>query len=374
MHRRRILRALARAALLFAAAFVISSAAYGYNENVPYPYEPDHSAGDCYSCHTNGCSDCHMSSTGYHGPHGSYSTTTNKCEACHSVHVAGGSLKLLPADTIIDSCSVCHDGTGGGGVYGTLAARGVAVGARHSIDATNVIPGGDPATGGSATRIFRGASGRLTCTDCHSPHDAQTVAAFYGDRRRSDRNYPLARNEITNSNKLLKQQPTGGSAVVTEYGSDWCLACHAGRVSGGAVHNHPAESSATVGAPYIYRNLPVLNGDGPTSSTVLAQLGGRPSVRGSGNRGYLMPYPRTAQQTGHYPVCMQCHEDSRDAGDLDTAGVATAQPSAVTTLDGAVPTDNPRFQNFPHESANAKLLVETNDDLCLNCHTLAQLP
>ncbi len=33
------------------------------------------------------------------------------------------------------------------------------------------------------------------------------------------------------------------------------------------------------------------------------------------------------------------------------------------------PGGNPRFQNFPHETQNAHFLVETNDDLCLNCHT-----
>jgi predicted CXXCH cytochrome family protein len=37
-------------------------------------------------------------------------------------------------------------------------------------------------------------------------------------------------------------------------------------------------------------------------------------------------------------------------------------------------TDNPRFQNFPHETENPQLLVETDDDLCLNCHTPANLP
>jgi predicted CXXCH cytochrome family protein len=39
-----------------------------------------------------------------------------------------------------------------------------------------------------------------------------------------------------------------------------------------------------------------------------------------------------------------------------------------------VTTDNPRFQNFPHETANTRMLVETGDDLCTNCHPPAVLP
>jgi hypothetical protein len=36
--------------------------------------------------------------------------------------------------------------------------------------------------------------------------------------------------------------------------------------------------------------------------------------------------------------------------------------------------DNPLFQNFPHETTNDNMLVETNDDLCLNCHPATALP
>ena len=37
-------------------------------------------------------------------------------------------------------------------------------------------------------------------------------------------------------------------------------------------------------------------------------------------------------------------------------------------------TVNPTFQNFPHETENPNMLVETNDDLCLNCHPATALP
>jgi len=38
-------------------------------------------------------------------------------------------------------------------------------------------------------------------------------------------------------------------------------------------------------------------------------------------------------------------------------------------VDGWAEGDNPRYQVFPHESDNPSFLVETDDDLCLNCHT-----
>lgn len=359
-------------------SFIVASSAYGYDENKPYPYMPSHAEGDCNNCHTNGCDSCHAlhlpGTDDYRGPHGLYSSATAKCEVCHTVHDAGGTLKLLPGNTINDTCLTCHDGTAGNGVYGALVARGLTVGGGHSIDSTNAVPGGDAATGGSSTRVFKGEGGFLTCTDCHSPHETDTVAAFFGDRRRSTRPYPMSRSEVTNSTKLLKQKPTGATTSVLEYGSDWCLACHAGRASGDAVHNHPVETASSTANPYVYRNLPVVNADTPTSVTVLGQLGGRPAIRGSGNRGYLMPYPRTVQQAGHAPICMQCHEDTRDVGDLDAAGVADAVPSVVTTLDGRNAADNPRFQNFPHETENAYMVIENDDDLCLNCHPTGGLP
>jgi hypothetical protein len=37
-------------------------------------------------------------------------------------------------------------------------------------------------------------------------------------------------------------------------------------------------------------------------------------------------------------------------------------------------TDTPRFQTFPHEGVNANFLVETDDNLCLNCHPVSGLP
>lgn len=299
------------------------------------------------------CSSCHGAVGPAKGPHGDYTAGTDKCQTCHAVHRAGSPL-LLPKQTISGTCSTCHDGTGGGGVYGTLQARGLTPGGGHSIETTNVIPNGDP-TGGPSTRTFGGVEGKLSCGDCHSPHDSDTVTAFQGDRVRTAGVGPAV------SSKLLRQKPTGATYASAEYGSDWCGSCHSGAVNGTVGgHNHPAETSATANA-YSYRNVPSLASTASVTTT-LAPLGGS-------NLGYLMPDPRTPEQTGHAPLCQQCHEDSRALGT-----VGAAEPFKVSAPDGANESDQPRFQNFPHETANSGMLVESGDDLCTNCHTPSQLP
>ena len=69
------------------------------------------------------------------------------------------------------------------------------------------VPGGNAGTGGSATMGFSGAGGTLGCDDCHSPHDAQTVAPFTAERRRTD--VDVAYGDGVKTNRLLKQHPGG---------------------------------------------------------------------------------------------------------------------------------------------------------------------
>lgn len=323
------------------------------------------------------------------GPHGGYMTTTTKCATCHSVHVASGDgVLLLPAATIKGTCETCHDGSGGQGVYGVLAAKipVVPVAASHRVIDTNpgtivVVPGG-AANGDDSTEVFSGAGGNLTCTDCHSPHGTNVVNEFTGDRARAAEDLPP--DPTLKSSRLLKQVPTsyGGDPIV-EYGSDWCGACHEGRLSGsGMANNHPVES--TVNLPdsglladlFYYDRVARVTGVGVSTTEI--------GTMGKSNGGYVMPdliTGRTAEQDGHDPICQQCHEDARSVGDdlvnnpqrLDNS---PSEAFTVTALDGAVTTDNPRFQVFPHESQVASFLVEdgTLDDLCLNCHNPAMLP
>jgi predicted CXXCH cytochrome family protein len=371
--------------LTLAALLLSAGVAYAYDEP---NNAPEHHTEYCATCHrglTGGSTDC--ASGGCHamhgspdvtsgkGPHGLYATTSDRCSTCHTLHDAGGS-KLLARATVSGSCFTCHDGTGGKGVYGAIKARtGIEPAGAHRIDTSTVVPGGNATTGGDGTMPFKGPGSTLTCDDCHSPHDSNTVAPFKVERwRNTYSNIYIAimpglnyRGALTN--RLLRKNPGGSATSVAEYGADWCAACHQGRMSGGTVINHPVDRvGGSVTSVFTYSNVALLSSDSLTSVTTTGTMAGT-------NRGYLMPFPRTAQQGDHAPICQQCHEDARDVGTLSADGAsADAASFVITTPDGSTASDNPRFQNFPHETTLDKLLVETDDDLCLNCHPPAALP
>jgi len=308
------------------------------------------------------------------GVHGRYLVTSSKCSECHSVHAApADGAVLLPGATITATCFTCHDGTAtyGKGVYGAIEGRGETVGGGHRIDNTSTVPGGNAADGGSSVGTFNGVDGTLTCTDCHAPHGANMVEAFLGERTRTSM---FSLSNTYRSSKLLKQLPGNATTMAPVYGSDWCLGCHAGRDSGlSTAHNHPVESISTYAdatTRFSYSNVARLL----VSTTPTGSLG-------QNNGGYLMPYPRTAEQSGHAPICQQCHEDARNVGSLSASGsTGTVNPFITNGADGTViVNNNPRFRTFPHETQNYRMLVEGTtttfyDDLCLNCHPLAQLP
>lgn len=357
---------------LFAAALILLALvqpAFAFNENPSAETTSVYNEANCGGCHNpwNG-------SAGLFNPsavHSGYVTVSNKCKQCHAVHNADQfGQKLLPGPTVSDSCNTCHDGTGGNGVYGVFAARGLTPSAEHTTEVTNVVPGGNPLTGGDATLpLSAWSTGNLSCIDCHSPHGASVVASYTSDRRRGSLGVPSYY-----SSKLLKQRPGNAATATPYYGSDWCLGCHRGRASANPLHNHPVETSATFGPGYYwFGSVGVVATDTPTTTVVVGEMG-------LNNRGYLMPFPRRGAQTGHLPICQQCHKDARNpavggvgslSADGNTADVATW---TSTMTDGRAPNDNPRFTNFPHEGMNPNFLVETYDDLCLNCHPPAGLP
>lgn len=318
---------------------------------------------DCVFCHGMDASSAEATRS---GPHGGYATTTNKCAVCHQVHTApaGGHL-LLAGATVKGTCETCHDGTGGAGVYGVVAARlgPGAVKSAHSIDTTGAIPGGDPSTGATFTAPFV-----LGCADCHSPHGTDVVEPFTGDRARSSLAAPVT------SSRLLRRVPRMAAGPVDQYGSDWCGSCHRGRLSGsGATGNHPvdSEASSATSDPFVYESVARVRGVN-TTSTEIGSLG-------RNNFGYVMPddvseeHTRTPAQRGHYPICQQCHEDARRVGNVAPQQIVLDELFSVTaTLSvGTTVGDNPEFQSFPHESNNEYLLIEPAgaDSLCLNCHT-----
>ncbi|MDO8915877.1 MAG: cytochrome c3 family protein, partial [Coriobacteriia bacterium] len=320
--------------------------ANGYDEIVGYP-PVSHSGGDCETCHVpltgvrEACggsgAQCHTMFIGYldaasgKGPHGLYSKTSDRCGACHTVHASTGA-KLLPAATVTSSCFVCHDGTGGRGVYGAIYARtSVQPQGGHRYNQVTSVPGGSSTNGGSSsTLVFKGDGGTLSCGDCHSPHDSNTVTPYRVERWRSSysnvRVNPLTpgltyRNATTSH--LLRRNPGGSTATATVYGSDWCLACHAGRGNTGSLHNHPVDTTLTAGGdPFTYDSVALLASDTMTDTTVLGSMA-------ETNRGYLMPFPRTPEQGTHTPICQQCHEDTRNVGVLSAAGTQ-AQPLPST--------------------------------------------
>ncbi len=292
------------------------------------------------------------------GPHGGYTSGTQKCSTCHMVHNASGNTALLPEATIADTCNTCHDGTGGGGVYGVIAYRsGPAsrtAGAGHrigpdSLNATGTVtvPGGSTTGNGSLETTFTGENGSMTCTDCHSPHNADTVDPFIGDRKRSsaDTSTRVA------TNRLLRRMPTKATVAVDKYGSDWCESCHKG--SHLAVSNHAVSRNAD---GYYYNNVVVRSG---YDSTVASAA---PSSLGGSNLGYVAS--RTVDPA---PICQQCHEDARHVGDVQRFAVSSTAESFTVNTDG-VGGGNPQYQNFPHETLGANLLIEQDPDLCTNCH------
>ena len=298
------------------------------------------------------------------GPHGGYTTGTNKCETCHTLHGAASARSLLPQQTIAATCNTCHDGTGGGGVYGAIKQRtGEEPAAQHRIDtATNgriAVPGGDP-DGGSLDRTFSGETGGLTCTDCHNPHDSGTIEPFVGDRSRSASDTTTA----IASNRLLRNKPTSGDTTVTAYGTDWCEACHKGRHAIGSGSstgmNHPtADETSTPSADYS--NAFLMAGY-DTTKVVDAEDKRVKGSMGQTNLGYIVP-----EDSGGMPICQQCHEDARVIGNTVLGQVDSQAESFTAPPDGSV-AGNPRFQNFPHETMNRRMLVETGDSLCTNCH------
>lgn len=309
------------------------------------------------------CSDCHGLESRTQetsvvvgtrkGPHGGYNTGTQKCDTCHMVHDAAGNSALLAEETIAATCNTCHDGTGGGGVYGAIrshSATAAAGGHRVRGSSSDATVGVTTVPGGGQTGTFTGENNELTCTDCHSPHNSDTVNAYVGDRKRST----IETSTGMATNRLLRRKPTLATVAVDEYGTNWCQGCHSG---GHMSNSHSVSRDASGTGGTFYNRIIARSAYGTrTASAVATTLGGS-------NLGYVM----ATETVRPSPICQQCHEDARSVGDVATFTVNAASEAYVANTDG-VGVGNPRFQNFPHETQGANLLIEQGSDLCLNCH------
>lgn len=350
---------------MLAAAFAVlafsATPAFAYQESTTTVDPNDTPAWACVDCHglESGFTSPTVAPT-RKGPHGGYTTGTQKCETCHTLHGAQGARMLLPEITIEATCNTCHDGTGGGGVYGVIKQRtgSEPAGTGHRVGTSSqsfrvLVPGGDPA-GGAIEYSFTGERGAMTCTDCHDPHDARTVAPFVGDRKRS------AGDTLTSlpTDRLLKQRPTSSETTATYYGSDWCQTCHKGSHTTGSSGFYSHSVADTRTAPgWWYDRVQRL--EGYETTKVAAQ----PGPLGGNNFGYVLR-PGGAQKA---PICQQCHEDARAIANVEPFEIDSVVESFTAPADGVV-NGNPRFQNFPHETMNRYLLIENGDSLCLNCH------
>lgn len=349
-------RVLAMAALLWC-SFPCLAAAYPNWDPAPAPLV----ASSCDQCHS-ATSSGGTSEWDGSGPHGGYIASSSKCQLCHTVHNAPqDSVLLLRGATATGMCRTCHDGTGSSiGVYATIEAHGGVVAQEHSMETTSVVPGGSS-----------GLDGVLSCIHCHSVHAANTVEPFLRDSASA---FDPAEPVI--SDCLLRSNPIGSApGSYPEYGARWCASCHDQRHSDSVMTmNHPVESSLTWGY-------------GDVTSTVLPTSYSYdyfydPVAVGMGrtNGAYLMA-PVDASGDGRVesrrdPMCQQCHEDARIVtqafqGDYTHRGDPT-DPYFNPYLDPAP--INPEFLTFPHQTTNDNFLVETGDDLCMNCHSVAVLP
>lgn len=324
----------------------------------------------CTNCHFNlrghdnmgkTCSDCHhkWASSGlgdphriatdtlsYTMPHGGFGDATDKCTMCHMVHEAASDSRLLPGATIFDTCMTCHNQTGAKGVYGTITGRGLTVAAEHSTETTTAPPGGSA------------AAGYFTCDSCHTPHGNTLMADWVSEDAVS---YAGNRRE-----KLLRDDVGGApEGTYTTYGARWCAACHDRRVPLPTVHNHPVDTQTA------YDLSGITTGDpDPTRPAMLVGAW-------TSNGGYVFD-PVPAVPDGRVsprpaaPICQQCHEDARD---VETAFAPIDSGSGYSLgAWGPTATANPQFFTFPHQGTNPSFVVETADDLCLNCHPTGQLP
>lgn len=272
------------------------------------------------------------------GPHGDYISTSQKCEECHAVHRAESPFRLMRYQTVLQNCGYCHDPTFGI-TTPTVSERAMVMevipssyrlgGHFREPKEVTVSPSLALEVGITSDTTFT-----LTCSSCHSPHANPSITLpgegwFQGDE------------DTTRSSHLLLCNPGSSTGSYHVYGGGWCADCHERRHNGiPSVYNHPVNTATALTAVW-YWNTSTLS----WSTMSLA----------NSNQGFFQ-YATSGVPPTNYPICQQCHEDSRDVETSYTSGA------------------NPYYVAFPHETENRRMVIETGDDICLNCHVTSELP
>ena len=161
-----------------------------------------------------------VTAPGVDTPHGTYVTGGDECEVCHSPHqagIGGASYKLLRVDNGDDACDYCHVGSGAKTtkiVYTDYSTGTVTKTGLNGHEIGVIESGGIP---DSATPFALGSGGSdpgsLFCSSCHSPHGANTVG-----------NYPG--NKILKNDPLDSGDPVDINDIITYGQSVICAQCH----------------------------------------------------------------------------------------------------------------------------------------------------
>lgn len=281
--------------------------------------------------------------------HGPYSATSDACNDCHTIHEANAD-KLLLAASVRDTCAYCHEETGGfwADSFPTVYSSQFTAGAIHRSDSA-AVDIENPDRHGTSTAPIDGVN--FSCASCHSPHGQNVVAGFASDTTSASRSKMLrqAGGEYALGSAGVQYDLKGmGEIDDTEYATLWCADCHDSADTGEHT-NHPAWTNSASA------NYDDLNIGGQNDSYVMTPSYSAAEV--------TSPLTYSSQNL----ICQSCHEDSREV----TAAFDVTNPTSAYAY---YPTDNPKAKEFPHSTENASMLVETGDDLCLNCHDLGALP
>lgn len=342
--------------LCFVAGITALASAAAHAADPPWvPLDRDRT--DCLPCHYEpffGPDEAWNNSPKY-GPHGYYFSTTNRCVYCHTMHEAEELVifqETSPTavrDTISELCFACHDSTGRMGVYSQVAALGYAVAGEHSVDVTVAVPG---STLGNL---------HLTCVSCHTPHNNTQMAEEWVSFNPRTVNTGYQGYTDDQTTRMLRDDVGGNpKGTYTQYGSRWCAGCHDRRHNDiPTIRNHPVDTTtayqAYVSDPLSAPELGIFIFDPVAANAYEAD-------------GRISPRPAA-------PRCQQCHESTMDVeGDYDwdfggRDSLRTIDPDGPGPSSPATVADS-----YPHQTTGANLLVETGDDLCLNCHSTDTLP